>query len=255
MSICRAIHNKNYTVVNNTICSDKRLSYKAKGIWLYAFSRPDDWTFYMKDIINQSNDKKTKIQSGLKELENCGYLKRTKKQDQKGKITYEWEFYEVPVEIKKILPQQGFPCTGKPSTGNQPLLSTDKLSTEETSNCSVARVRARACSHDKKRESIKKESVEYTNGKGENKEISASEIFKYFVRHNYSTDIIKRAISIANEYEGPINDILKFLEGTCKNIHVTEKKEKKIEEPKAKEEEKHKTFEPGVNFYGKKINI
>lgn len=74
--ICRTIHNKNYTIVNNTICKDNRLSWKAKGIWLYAFSRPDDWTFHIEDLIKQSTDGKDAVRSGLQELQKCGYLKR-----------------------------------------------------------------------------------------------------------------------------------------------------------------------------------
>ena len=68
MAIYRVEHKKDYTVVKNFICKDKRLSWKAKGIWLYAFSRPDDWQFNLSDLINQSTDAKDSVTTCLKEL-------------------------------------------------------------------------------------------------------------------------------------------------------------------------------------------
>ena len=78
MTIFRTKHERNYTCVNNFICTDKRLSCKAKGIWLYAFSRPDDWTFHLNDIINQCADGRDSIRAGIKELEDFGYLVESK---------------------------------------------------------------------------------------------------------------------------------------------------------------------------------
>lgn len=133
MTIYRVEHCKNYTTINNTICKDKNLSWKAKGIWLYAFSRPDDWSFHINDLANQSTDGKDAVQAGLKELEKYGYLVRVQKRDENKKfMSYEWTFFETPREIKEILPQRDFPVPAFPVPENPPLLSTDCLpSTEE----------------------------------------------------------------------------------------------------------------------------
>lgn len=133
MTIFRTAHNKNYTVINNTICTDKRLSWKAKGIWLYAFSRPDDWSFHINDLINQSIDGRDGVRSGLKELQECGYLKRSIIKNSKGQFDYgDWTFFETPQEIKEKLPQTENPFTEVPDTEKRPLLSTDVLpSTKE----------------------------------------------------------------------------------------------------------------------------
>jgi len=133
-SICRVVHNKNYTVVNNHICKDNTISYKAKGIWLYAFSRPDDWQFYECDIVNNSNEGKDSIKSGLKELEEAGYLVKERRTNQKHQfIGWSYTFYEVPNEIKKMFPKAEKPYVGKTlDRENPPLLSTELLpSTEE----------------------------------------------------------------------------------------------------------------------------
>src|SRR5271165_2591535 len=128
MTIYRVEHNKNYTTINNSIAKDKRLSYRAKGIWLYAFSRPDDWSFNIIDIMNQSTDGKDAIKGSLKELEVCGYLVRTQSRDENNKFKkYEWTFYETPREIQKMFPQVAFPSPASPLPANPPLLSTESL--------------------------------------------------------------------------------------------------------------------------------
>jgi len=45
-NIIRVEKNKNYSVVNNTVLRDTKISWKAKGIMAYMLSKPDDWTFY-----------------------------------------------------------------------------------------------------------------------------------------------------------------------------------------------------------------
>lgn len=105
-SVFRVVHNKNFTTVNNFICTDDRLSYKAKGIWLYAFSRPDDWKFFISDLVKQSKDKEKAVSSGLAELEKAGYLTKEKRKNDKGQYAgWDYIFYETPREIQKKIPK------------------------------------------------------------------------------------------------------------------------------------------------------
>ncbi len=134
MTIFRVQHKKNYTQVNNYICKDNSLSYKAKGIWLYAFSRPDDWQFHLNDLINKSTDGEKSVRSGLIELEKSGYLRRTQDKDSKGKFSQvEWEFYETPTDIiKEMLPQAQNGEAVKGDAQKEVLPSTkEKLKTKE----------------------------------------------------------------------------------------------------------------------------
>lgn len=94
---------------------------------------------------------------------------------------------------------------------------------QQKKNCSVLLARVR-----EENEKIpEKESVDYTTSSGEKKTISSSEIFKHFIKSTYSTDIIKRAIKIANDCLKPINDVLKFLDATCKNLREKDDKQQK----------------------------
>ncbi len=140
MTIYRVQHKKNYTVVNNFICKDRRLSWKAKGIWLYAFSRPDDWQFNLTDLINQSTDGRESVTSGLKELEALGYLQREQRRDNGAFSKAEWVFHETPEELKKTVPQTGFPSTAMPDAENKPLLSTERKPSTERKQQQAAAV-------------------------------------------------------------------------------------------------------------------
>ncbi len=132
MTIYRVEHKRGYTTVNNFICKDKRLSWKAKGVWLYAFSRPDDWEFNQADLINQSTDGREAVRSALNELEATGYLVRDQKREGDGKFsTAEWVFYEVPEDLNKCVPNTGNTSTEKATSVNRPLLSTEKTPSTE----------------------------------------------------------------------------------------------------------------------------
>jgi len=104
--IIRVAKNKDnpYVMMNKTGLNDPRLSFKAKGILAYLLSKPDDWKVMVSELINSSTDGKTAVYSGLKELEENGYLKRVRvyRRDEKTgkKVIDHWEtvVYETPVE-------------------------------------------------------------------------------------------------------------------------------------------------------------
>lgn len=131
MTLLKVVHNKNYTVINNFICTDDRISWKAKGLWLYAFSRKDDWSFYITDLVQRSTDGKDSVYSGLRELEKFGYLIRKQHQNEDGTWgNMEWTFIEKP-KLNKNIPKTENPEAGFPDTENPPLVNTDCLASTE----------------------------------------------------------------------------------------------------------------------------
>ncbi len=68
----------NFTVVQNELIEHPRLTYKAKGIFMYLWSRANmsNWTYSMKDIVGQSKDGKDGVLSGIRELETHGFIER-----------------------------------------------------------------------------------------------------------------------------------------------------------------------------------
>jgi len=112
MTLCFA-HRKEdpFVRLDKRMVMDKGLSWKAKGILSYAFSRPEDWQFYRAEMIEHATDGKDSFDSGIIELEKAGYLHREKKQNESGRFDgLDWHFFEVPItdeEFKKSY-QGGF---------------------------------------------------------------------------------------------------------------------------------------------------
>lgn len=150
MNIIRVQKNANYVVMNRTALNDKRLSWKAKGILAYMLSMPDDWVFYLDELMTHAPDGKASFRAGFNELKKYGYVERRPIKDGKThKITH-WEtiVYEVPKE-----PLTENPVSGKTSewessdmeihhVENQTLLNTDnnqilkELNTDNKKNMS-----------------------------------------------------------------------------------------------------------------------
>lgn len=127
MSVIRISHQKNYVVISKIVLEDQDLSFKAKGLWAYCMSRPDNWEFHVSHLATVSKDKEDSVYSAIKELEKAGYVRKIQK-NEKGKFGP--VDYEIS-EIKIILPLRDFPDAGFPDAGNPALLNTD---TKESNN-------------------------------------------------------------------------------------------------------------------------
>ena len=76
----------NYSIIDNTCLRDPNLSWKAKGLFAYLLSLPDDWQIYQKDLVNRATDGDTSLRSGIIELEKAGYLKRERQRNESGQV-------------------------------------------------------------------------------------------------------------------------------------------------------------------------
>jgi hypothetical protein len=103
--------NGNFTQVSNDMVLDERLSWKAKGVLLYMLSKPDDWQFYLHEILKHGRDKVDGVRSAIIELENNGYIERKRKRDSQGKLRQ----YEYNIRESNHI---GFSCLGFSNTSN-----------------------------------------------------------------------------------------------------------------------------------------
>lgn len=88
---------RDYTVLDNTFLKDKNLSWKAKGLFAYILSLPEDWKIYMSDLQNRATDGETSLRSAIKELTERGYIKQTRLKDDKGRwASYAYVIIEKP---------------------------------------------------------------------------------------------------------------------------------------------------------------
>jgi len=91
MNTFRNTLKSNYTMLPNEVLENPNLSWKAKGIFGLLASKPDDWDFYMEQISNYASDKQGALKSGIKELEQAGYLVRKIKHAEGNKFAgMEW---------------------------------------------------------------------------------------------------------------------------------------------------------------------
>ena len=146
MGIFRVVKTKDYTVINNYLCKDRRLSLKGKGLLTVMLSLPEDWDYTIRGLSAILLEGERAISSTLKELEALGYLERNVLRNRKGVITdTEYIIYEQPKNPVRIdeeppkyagLPQADFPLvdsadvdTSHPDNSRQ--LNTNKLNTKE----------------------------------------------------------------------------------------------------------------------------
>jgi hypothetical protein len=144
MAIFRVAKTRDFTVMSNHHLKDKTLSLKAKGLLSMILSLPDTWNYSTRGLAAICMEGADSIGTTLRELENAGYIVRSRLRDEKGRITdIEYTIYENA----QAAPSEALPATGEPDTvqpytenpdtdnpylENTAQLSTYQLNTQET---------------------------------------------------------------------------------------------------------------------------
>ena len=99
----RAINN--YTQVNNDMLRNSELTWGAKGLLAYMLSRPNDWSFNMKEIASNANESYGMTQKFMKELIEKNYIIRIKRgiKGVKGKFETLYYFNDRPFTREEIV--------------------------------------------------------------------------------------------------------------------------------------------------------
>lgn len=132
----------NYSIIDNTCLRDPNLSWKAKGLFAYLLSLPDDWQIYQKDLVNRATDGSTSLRSAIIELEKAGYLKRERQRNEFGQVKgMIYHIIENPnqqecpanttSEPRLENPIQENPIQENPIQENHTLVNTNKPNTKE----------------------------------------------------------------------------------------------------------------------------
>ena len=132
----------NYTAISNVLLHDRRLSWEATGMLAFLLSKPDDWQCRPQYLIKQRKAGRDKVRRILKELETCGYMRRYKIRDVRGRFTWMSIVFEIPDSepIQAIdgfsgdgASMPGFSVNGSTVNGKSGhILSTDLISTNRT---------------------------------------------------------------------------------------------------------------------------
>lgn len=113
-TILRKIVKSNFTIVSNEMIQNPNMSNKARGLYVYMLSMPDDWQFCVADLMNRSTDGRDSIKSQLNELEAIGYIKRGQTTNPDGTFGPAY----VLVRSSMDLPWPDEPLTENPLTDN-----------------------------------------------------------------------------------------------------------------------------------------
>ena len=120
-----------YGTIPNDLLNSIHISFKAKGMYAYIQSKPDNWEFSAERISKQVKEGLPSVISALKELENFGYLARNRYQNNKGFWVVDYLLYEIPIEENLIT---GKPNEENPNIGKQSNNSNIDYSKQEDNN-------------------------------------------------------------------------------------------------------------------------
>jgi len=130
MSIIRIKKNANYTTVSNVIFKDPNISAKAKGLFAYIMTLPDNWKLYKTELHNHFTDGKDSMRSAFSELQRAGYITGGQVTGNKGHFAgCAYTVHESPI--------LGQPILENPKSETPPLLNTNntnRLIKENTNN-------------------------------------------------------------------------------------------------------------------------
>jgi len=118
---------ENYTIVSNEIFRRPDVSARAKGIYAYIMTLPDDWKLYKSELYKHFSEGRDAIDRAFKELETLGYIMMEKKKDEKGRYVG-WDYRIIESidnsdSLKNRLSEN--PKSENPKSENPQLLSTN----------------------------------------------------------------------------------------------------------------------------------
>lgn len=167
-----------------------------------------------------------KVKYAIENLEKHGVLLKGNFNKSPFDTTNWYAFVEEEVFVpciygksKNVYERENSPSIGKiPSSGgNFPSSIPDTQTSDALPVVVVAGARGQAAGSD----------IAYTNCKGENKTISESEVYRHFVAKPEFNEVLSQALQLTREGASGVNNILKYIEGICKNI-ITAKKAKLV---------------------------
>ena len=115
MPVFRIEKRNDFTVISNAIFKDKTLSARAKGLLTEMLSLPEDWDYTLKGLSFLFADGIDSIRSGIRELEEHGYVVRQRSRNENGRLGgVEYIIYETPHIADAFSPESDFPLMEKP---------------------------------------------------------------------------------------------------------------------------------------------
>ena len=138
MTVFRVEKNANYTVMSNEHLRNRELSLKAKGLLSQMLSLPEEWDYSLEGLSCINREGVDAIRTGIRELEEHGYLERRRLRDGSGRLAgTEYVVHERavarPSPPESDEPALGFPMQASPAQERPALANPRQLSKEKSS--------------------------------------------------------------------------------------------------------------------------
>jgi len=110
----------NFTTLPNDLIRDPRISWKALGILVFVLSLPDNFRLRLSHLAKQKETSgRDATRTGLKELQQAGYLRIQRERGERGKFTHTtWLVTDRPGDLEPDSPRSDFPYAVNPTTDN-----------------------------------------------------------------------------------------------------------------------------------------
>jgi hypothetical protein len=99
--MAKLIIRNRYGTAPDALLRRRDLSWKAKGLYVYIQSKPEDWDFAIERM--EGSDGKDSTRAGIRELENHGYLLRRKVRQNDGTWDIQYTLFESPHRYCEML--------------------------------------------------------------------------------------------------------------------------------------------------------
>lgn len=131
----------NFTQIPNQWVRDERIGFRAKGVLVYLLSHKSGWKTSISHLAEVCADGKDAIRTAVTELENAGYLERTRLRENGQLAGAEWELLD-PFDAESPMaenPTQGNPTLGNPMQENPTVKNTNikKTNIKENQHISI----------------------------------------------------------------------------------------------------------------------
>lgn len=119
---------RDFTVLQNAVIRDRRLSYKALGLLVKLLQLPSDFRISIAWLAQQGRTRRHAVRTAIEELEAVGYMGKELTRDESGKFAgCIWWVTDSPgAPDSDGRPVSGFPISEEPTPENRTLLSTNK---------------------------------------------------------------------------------------------------------------------------------
>ena len=135
MAVFRVEKTQNYTVMSNHHLRNETLSLKAKGLLSQMLSLPENWDYTLQGLSRINREKIDAIREAVKELEQAGYITRSRERNDKGHLLGAvYIIREQPQPPMLDLPTLENPMLDNPTQENPTLGNPTQINKEYLTN-------------------------------------------------------------------------------------------------------------------------